>query len=195
MAGGGDAPSLLYQVECLGLPPRSFSRFSLGVSAGPAEAAAVLRATCKTLLVQQQQIQPLAFLLPGEAWEWQQLHARWGEANCVQLPHAYGVDLKNTNYGECMHQQTGMHTRVRACMHAYIHAFACLHAKACIRGFERILFPCVTHACVAVAVAAAAAAVQPTNCCSTNERNNCGGHGRICFWVLLFFHSGYKRYN
>lgn len=95
-----DGSVLMYRVEYLGLPPRSFTRLTLGVSPTPADVAEVLRSTVRVAVVPAERVRPLAFLAPNALWTLDSLRERWGASNCVGLPEAYGVDLKCPAYGE-----------------------------------------------------------------------------------------------
>ncbi|CDJ68399.1 hypothetical protein, conserved [Eimeria necatrix] len=94
-----DGSVLMYRVEYLGLPPRSFTRLTLGVSPTPADVAEVLRSTVRVAVVPAERVRPLAFLAPNALWTLDSLRERWGASNCVGLPEAYGVDLKCPAYG------------------------------------------------------------------------------------------------
>ena len=95
-----DGVAWLYRVEYLGLPPRSFTRLTLGGSPAPSDVAAVLRSTVRVAVVPAAKVRPLAFLFPNESWALETLRARCGSSNCVNLPDAYGVDMKCPAYGK-----------------------------------------------------------------------------------------------
>ncbi|KAL8445492.1 hypothetical protein Emed_005573 [Eimeria media] len=96
---GPDGTECAYRVEYLGLPPRSFTRLTLGGSPAPSDVAAVLRSTVRVAIVPADKVRPLVFLLPNDRWTVEELHARYGASNCVVLSDAYGVDMKCPAYG------------------------------------------------------------------------------------------------
>ncbi|KAL8451598.1 hypothetical protein Emag_002641 [Eimeria magna] len=96
---GPDGAECVYRVEYLGLPPRSFTRLTLGGSPAPSDVAAVLRSTVRVAIVPADKVRPLVFLLPNDSWTVEELHAHYGASNCVVLSDAYGVDMKCPAYG------------------------------------------------------------------------------------------------
>ncbi|KAL8272316.1 hypothetical protein Esti_003770 [Eimeria stiedai] len=96
---GPDGAECVYRVEYLGLPPRSFTRLTLGGSPAPSDVAAVLRSTVRVAIVPADKVRPLVFLLPNDSWTVEELHAHYGASNCVVLSDAYGLDMKCPAYG------------------------------------------------------------------------------------------------
>ncbi|KAL8436574.1 hypothetical protein ACSSS7_001606 [Eimeria intestinalis] len=96
---GPDGAECVYRVEYLGLPPRSFTRLTLGGSPSPSDVAAVLRSTVRAAIVPAEKVRPLVFLLPNDSWTVKELHAHYGASNCVLLSDAYGLDMKCPAYG------------------------------------------------------------------------------------------------
>ncbi|KAL8430329.1 hypothetical protein Efla_001094 [Eimeria flavescens] len=96
---GSSGTECVYQVEYLGLPPRSFTRLTLGGSPAPADVAAVLRSTVRVAIVPAEKVRPLVFLLPNDSWTVQELQAQHNASNCVLLSDAYGLDMKCPAYG------------------------------------------------------------------------------------------------
>lgn len=94
-----DASTCFYRVEYLGLPPRSFTRLTLGGSPAPSDVAAVLQSTVRIAIVPEKKVRPLVFLLPNESWGVEVLRARCGASNCVNLPDGYGIDFRSPSFG------------------------------------------------------------------------------------------------
>ncbi|OEH74133.1 hypothetical protein cyc_08871 [Cyclospora cayetanensis] len=99
VAPSSDGSAIVYRVEFLGLPPRSFTRLTLGGSPAPSDIAAVLRSTVRVAVVSAEKLRPLVFLSPSAHWTLEALRAKCGKSNCVDLPDAYGIDLKCPAYG------------------------------------------------------------------------------------------------
>lgn len=120
-----DASTCFYRVEYLGLPPRSFTRLTLGGSPAPSDVAAVLQSTVRIAIVPEKKVRPLVFLLPNESWGVEVLRARCGASNCVNLPDGYGIDFRSPSFGGCVTYAIPVPTRPSTATAAGVDGTAC----------------------------------------------------------------------